>query len=969
MTGVGASPAQEVRRTGAEVPAPRQLWWVYLLIALALAVMGGGAAQALFVTRDLGQVAGTMKCLAEHHVSLKDTPLRDIPRFNRCVASYNRHAGIAIIIGSVLAPALAWILMLCGGLLTRWRLGGVQEGPATEAHGRFETWCDTWNLTGRRRPRLLLVSSGHAFTTGLPLARPWIVVPLSYTCLEPSRFEVVVLHELAHVRSRDLLWSSAVWWAGWLNVPMLLLTAGTALRRPGSLRDQYSGSLWLAAILTVTVLLLRSALLRRRELAADRFALDVLADPGALCGMFAQERKRHPVLALVRRLTASHPDSATRMSTGPTTQDRWEGGFAMTVAATATAMFVFQNVDLVLTDLGGSTWDDPQLALELSFAAASLLWAAVIVPAWARRKASASWRGPLAGMLLGLLAGYYLRIPGASVAVGGKPFEGHLSLLLLALVVVVGGAGTLTTALAVSVAAATGRSRTVAMTAAILTAFVALTAALETTIIVVTGHSLYGSVADDRSMLNSPGVSRFWLGLTPFFLLAGLAVVAEATDRTAALAAVRLLFHRQVLRVPSVRNWTVIAVGAAVGGLCAIVSWQARIGPTLTGDPLYVVYSQRSWICALAGAVVTVVILLTKESAPAPVQAGAAGLLTSMLAGLILYDGAAAAGYGHSLPVIWDCVQMSAWLLFVMMLVCLPLLHLWAWLLPRVRLPAHPLVRRRSAILVTGIAVVLLSAALVGGMLQRVTVAPGDFDTENRLFNPLDHKMHPPQPSPVPVVPTPNPRPADDPTRPLDGTAAHRALTGLEPLLPPEAKLHQEHRGPSSLAKIRPARCGELFDQADSAERKLPRSGDATLTYTFPAPAAAEDVVSLDLSVTSYVTVMPNPFGPLRQQIAQCPHFALPNTGGPITGALTAGEPPKLGYPSFHEDIVFTGLAAVNSINFMTFSAVDEALVGHNLVSVSTRYHYQISPPPATLDPYLSKLRTKIISALLANLR
>ncbi|MBV9650332.1 MAG: hypothetical protein JO296_09355 [Pseudonocardiales bacterium] len=53
---------------GYDPPRPRSLWWVYLLVTLALAGMGIGAAQALFVTHDLGKSITVEVCLAQHRV-------------------------------------------------------------------------------------------------------------------------------------------------------------------------------------------------------------------------------------------------------------------------------------------------------------------------------------------------------------------------------------------------------------------------------------------------------------------------------------------------------------------------------------------------------------------------------------------------------------------------------------------------------------------------------------------------------------------------------------------------------------------------------------------------------------------------------------------------------------------------------------------------------------------------------------
>src|SRR5450756_1556091 len=84
----------------------------------------------------------------------------------------------------------------------------------------------------------------------------------------------------------------------------------------------------------------------------------------------------------------------------------------------------------------------------LLLAVPCLLWAWVVVPAWARRAAAAAaacspagWAGPVCGAVLGLVAGYCAQVPGTPIAVGPLAFSGHLPLIIAVLAIVTAGAG------------------------------------------------------------------------------------------------------------------------------------------------------------------------------------------------------------------------------------------------------------------------------------------------------------------------------------------------------------------------------------------------------------------------------------------------------------------------------------------------------------------------------------------------
>ena len=646
------------RPDAARVPAPRHMWWTYLLTLFALAVMGGGAGQALFLSRDLGDISTSLTCYLQHGFSWQDLP-RNVagtadPHFAGCVAAYDRRHGIAMLTGAAAVVTAAWLLMVGGGLVLRARLRPEERvadssEAARRARSRFEAWCDVWGLEGRGRPRLLLAAprrfGGRAFTTGVPLARPVVVVPLSYAYLDTDVFDVVVLHELAHVRSRDLLWAASVWWAGWLNVPVLLLLAlSSAVAAPYSSLRFYGTSSGIAAVLSAAVLVLRAALLRRRELAADRFAVDVLGDaaplravlgarptapdaPGAAAAPAQLTVRARRLVRAALRWGASHPPPEVRAGAEPADLERWEGGFAVSAAAGVIAMLTYQGVETLLVDLGGLRWRDPSLPSDLAFATTGLLWACVAVPAWARRVRAAAragrrptWAGPLAGAVLGLTGGYLLQVPGAGSVVGRGLFAGHILSAVLLLAAGATGAAVVAVGLATRVAGpapaaaaggADGSPARVPLAWAVLTAAVVLTTALSMTVMLLTSQIRWGSAAEDRTLLIGVGAQHYW-PFAPVLVLIGCVLSAP---RPAVRRAPRL-------RAAPVRaRLAVIGAAAAVGGLVAAVDWRSRIaGVRHDQDAVYLLLTRGWWICALAGWAVFVLVVATGRPRTPPAR-------------------------------------------------------------------------------------------------------------------------------------------------------------------------------------------------------------------------------------------------------------------------------------------------------------------------------------------------------------
>jgi hypothetical protein len=1003
------------------VPAPPRLWWMYLLVVFALAAAGAGAGQAVLVAYNLARFTTVDTCLAMHGISpaalLQSAPsFQDVSQFTACSATVRQQQAVAMLIGAVAVPLAAWLLLVGGGLEMRRRLrrGRIEAAPSPAARAateRFEAWCDTWHLSGRRRPRLVLAAPGtgnvEAFTTSLPFTRPLIVIPLAYAYGEPAGFDVVTLHELAHVRSRDLVWASLVWWTGWVSVLALLSALGPFLADPGRLSNQNNESLALAFLISTTVLLLRAALLRRRELAADRHAVDVLDDqdallralrhdPGAVAGPGAPTGPGtgFRLARTVRRAFASHPAIATRAAADPASADRWEGGFAVSATAGLVAMYTYQIISVVLVDLVGPASPDSRIT-DMAYVAAALLWAAIVVPAWARRTQNAgrsgaapSWPGPLGGAVAGLLAGYFLEIPGATPPGISVLYPGDVPVIVAGMLIVGAGAGTLAAALVCGFPdRLRNRHRLAALAGAVLAVSTALAAAWILLSDLVQAQKNWGSGAMIRLFLTSFTLDGYWRFAT-LVLLTGLAPAAWAAKAPQEPGSVGPMPVRT-------RRW-IAASAVLVGGTAATLSEELRYAPSMSEDQTYLLRDQRYWICAAAGCVVVAAILLGRSQARAP-SAGRrdfkslgnlpsaliAGLLAAGLSGVAQWTAIGLWSHGMHMQLLVESVEEPPWLVLEATLVISPWLILGAGLADRIRRPAaaasestdvignparHTTLR---AVLSTGAIVAIAAAALAGGVLSPLTGEPDDYSGQvaaSRLS----------QAQSDPAVPTPAPAPAfttkaapppggPDPGRPLDHAAVLKVLAGIPPLLPTGLKLIANT--PPPILTTKPAACGKLLADDNAAENALPETADATETYTLPARGAYEGIITMTLGMASFTGPAPD-FTTLHNEAVACRQYTTPyphSDGGLSHGSFSDSKLTSLLYSGYE---VFTQTAAhVRSAPVVSLGLTEIVNVGHNAVEIDFAYTYWGTPSPSSTRQYCEQLAATALNTAIRQLQ
>jgi beta-lactamase regulating signal transducer with metallopeptidase domain len=218
---------------------------VYKVVDLALVRRSANARYVLALAALLGMLAVSLSTLAYEEASLRPsafpqgstapmvwTPVPSAP-FLRAASSATPAPAVKLFLVDQVMPFLdvlwlAGVLLLTlralGGwwLLRRLRLSPLHPGPHT-----LLLRLDVMRLQmGIRRFVDLRLSSRIANPLTAGVLRPWILLPVAaLTRLSPEQVEVILSHELAHIRRRDYLWNilqtvvetlfffhPAVWW-------------------------------------------------------------------------------------------------------------------------------------------------------------------------------------------------------------------------------------------------------------------------------------------------------------------------------------------------------------------------------------------------------------------------------------------------------------------------------------------------------------------------------------------------------------------------------------------------------------------------------------------------------------------------------------------------------------------------------------------------------------------------------------
>lgn len=934
-------------------PAPPRLWWVYLLVLFALAALGAGAGSALAVTEDAAQSAAVDQCAAHAGVSTSGTWSFSASSviFDQCGQTWNGDVARTMAIGAVLLPALSVALALFGGAAVRLRLPRRESSDTTllAAAARFDDWCAELDLAGRRQPRIRFISARirpqPAFTTAIPFARADVVLPESYAYADRRDFDVAVLHELGHVKAADVSWAAAVWWSGWLPVPALLAVILPAVTEPDWL-STWSIAIVTSVVLSVAILVLRAALLRRRELAADRFAATVVADPAALAGFFGDRVLDPPPprprpargVRRLRSALAVHP--STRVRAAGRDDPAGEGG--VTAIAGIVAMVGWQTAALAMTYWRAVARPHADVPQEVSLGLAGLVWAIVVVPAWSRLARAGSrdgravrWRGPFAGAVVGLLAGYCLPVPGMPWLISVWP-AAWLPLVLALFAVFTGAVAVFTASLVGNAAQMTGLRATLSQPIIITASAGTLYLVWQTTSDLLHATAYRFPAAVVRLLVNGGAVTAPTVWLAPLVL---------STVLITAFAGTRVR--------PGWPTITVFGGGVLVGSGFAVLSWLLRWHPSLSLDSKFLITWQKYWICVLAGLIVYAAQVIARggrqDRLPGAVGMGS---LTAAAATLITAAAVALTSRHKDPNSLGQQLATTLWLLFVTVIVTLP------WLPVLARAVTRPWLGRLARSHVTRyagapVAVAALSLLLLGGLLSPVTIGPNDA----RIDEAFPSQTEPATSHASTTVPTPFPSTGVDPGRPLDSAQVAAVVAAAATALPagstPTANLTKN-------LPITPPRCASAVALSDGIDHR-PQTARLERTYSVPGsagilkPQVIIDVVSLrdEQSLDAVI----------QDVVTACATFRLAVAGadGGHLNGLTTGE--AIGDRVYVQQVVTTG--TVRGVMVGAISDWAGAQIGHNYVSVAGAYQFTRDLPPDQAEQYVAST----VGSVLADLR
>jgi Zn-dependent protease with chaperone function len=385
--------ATRSRPSSYRASSPRApLFGMYALLAAALACVGASAG-GLFFSSDrplLVSFAGAMnRCALRFPVT--GFLSAHVQELDQCRQAAYRTEGWFVLGAAAVVPLITAGLVFVVPWLDRWRL--ARAGRWADIPGatvRFGLLCDQVGLTGRLRPRLQVAGLAlrQAFTTALPGGRPLVVIPVK-TALshpDPQRFDPILLHELAHVRARDVSWVSTVRGLALVTVPALALASVPAILNGGNLLAQRTFLIQAGAFVACS-LLLATALLRRREIDADRQAVQWLGSPAAL------RRVLDPAATLTRPkaarwrlpLLAGHPSSTARITALRDPVGARDSGFAYALAVGAITAMVINTTYFIAWTFDISL--ARQLPIRVSAAAGGLMLGLSLTPALLRRAA------------------------------------------------------------------------------------------------------------------------------------------------------------------------------------------------------------------------------------------------------------------------------------------------------------------------------------------------------------------------------------------------------------------------------------------------------------------------------------------------------------------------------------------------------------------------------------------------------
>lgn len=883
--------------------------------------------------------------------------------FNQCMSGAGRFQGLFALGGGAVVLALVAALGLTVPWLEWWRVtrGPLPDIPAAAA--KFGELCGE-PRAARRRPRLMVAAPGvgQAFTAALPGRHPVIVIPAAVAVAhaDPAVFDPVVQHEIAHVGMRDVTWVSGVRWISWVTVPLIAAVTLLGFGAGTMTRLDAWGYVLQGCLSAVAAVLIGAALLRHREMVADRVAAAWLGSPDGLRSMLATGRQPRDarggmgrIMGWPLRALARHPPAADRIRALGDAAAARDGGFVYAlITGTVTAMVMSTSYYVAAhLDVVASGW----LPGRVSAAAGGILIGCGLTPVLLRRAklsrdgdAAGGWwqlmTGVAAGVMLGLLICGADPAPSPLLVPGQLPTL-HAMVTALLTVGAATGAACLSAGLA-SYAASQPRGAAhlwwVPACVAVASSCCAAAALWPVPIVTVTGipriwltfalpadHWLWLPLAYPAAvlLLRTPALlSRLRAARTPAF--AGQPALGR--DRLLALARAA---------APGLFLVCVAAVAAAIilpGG------FPGRGASTAVAVDAF---NERCWAAAAAGWAVLLVLAFTGGTTGLA-RACAAGWLVTLATGLGLFTYRGLTGHAHTLDALVSGIRTSSvWLFYLAVATSLVVVLAGRRPAPTALTRALPATAVAVAVLITplsGTWIAPLSAVTTLTTPKRSPgTAPGS-PARPRHAAPRSHLVYA--------------------GRKLTSLSAARVIRAMGTALPPgwSPVSAAPARGSGGHVTITPAACNPLQAFQSDQFPGMPRlaaqaQGEYQARNGLYFAIGSE---TLTIQVRSYS--QPIPLTLLKtasRDVHACPRETIIVQSHRITEIGHLVTPPHFGVPSWRADFTFSYRAIYSS------TATIMIVIGQNLIILRPQAVTPGSVPQLN-EPVIRKALTAAMNTL-----
>lgn len=328
---------------------------------------------------------------------------RTIKEYHQCSATFDAHfvlwgvAGLSILL--LVAVAIYW-------LSPQWKIKreSLRQLDLTVSPELEKYLQELCQIAGLREHPTFLTKSLNGTLSGLAFGRPnqyYVVLPgglVTYFSKNRAIFRAIVLHELAHIRNRDVnktYFTLAMWWAFvWVAVvPFVLVN----IWRPSQLVG--FGGLSVVAFMAL-VYLIRNSILRSRELYADARAVIWDNNERTLQTFFGQQPRA--IKKIKNFLGELHPDPRLRANTLEHPNRLFSINFENILFAGIVAGLVWPGIDyffLAIFNLH-DFYQSPADAVYVELIRESLKMV-VFLPLLACATGIAVWRAAFAEMMTG----------------------------------------------------------------------------------------------------------------------------------------------------------------------------------------------------------------------------------------------------------------------------------------------------------------------------------------------------------------------------------------------------------------------------------------------------------------------------------------------------------------------------------------------------------------------------------------